>query len=225
MHFISHAKALKYRRSMIIKGTIYSEDTFNPPKVSVPPPPPIHPSIAIIAKLAVTATILFACLLASSASAQTGTQANPTPTGPSYSIIWDMSPTPQVDHYVVFEQTPAKTWAIVPGSEWVLPSMIPVKFDNVPEGLHVYTVTANVQDLLQSDFATPLYAQVIKILPPGLLKIQPKKLTALNDKLRVQKKHFVQFKQGIAPDYPQRILNSRQLLELSMAQKDATQPQ
>jgi hypothetical protein len=56
---------------------------------------------------------------------------------------------------------------------------------------------------------------------PQQLRITPKQLSQLDDKLRVEKKHFVQFKQGVAPNYPTRILKSREILALSMNQKDA----
>ncbi len=56
---------------------------------------------------------------------------------------------------------------------------------------------------------------------PQQLRITAKKLADLDDKLRVQKQHYVQFKQGVAPNYPTRILKSREILELSMNQKDA----
>jgi hypothetical protein len=45
------------------------------------------------------------------------------------------------------------------------------------------------------------------------------KLTAL---LRVKPEHFKLFKQGVAPDYPHRILAARQILDFSMDKKDAT---
>lgn len=57
---------------------------------------------------------------------------------------------------------------------------------------------------------------------PQQLRITPKKLSQLDDKLRVEKKQFVAFKTGTASDCARRILASREILELSMNKQDAT---
>lgn len=153
------------------------------------------------------------CLLTLTSFGQTApgsTVDNPSLAGATFTLTWDTVPAEFKATYRLYDgptniaETPEFSFTLA----------------NVPIGPHAYTVTA-VNIVGESGPSNVLFVLVLT-KPPAPGNLKKEKLQALEKKLRVQEKHFVQFKQGTAPDYPQRILGARQILEFSMKRPDAT---
>jgi hypothetical protein len=136
-------------------------------------------------------------------------------------LAWDASPeSPEmpVSGYEVSYGEAAGAWTQRLDVGKVLTAVVP----NLGTGRTYFFI---VRAYNSEGFSPPSNEVSAKIIgtpnAPQQLRITAKKLADLDDKLRVQKQHYVQFKQGVAPNYPTRILKSREILELSMNQKDA----
>ena len=111
----------------------------------------------------------------------------------------------------------------VPGAERIVGSL-GFRFTNLPTGRRIFTVTAS-NEFGESPHSNQLFVMVgaAPSKPNTPRVVPPQKLAQLDQKLRVQDKHFAMFRQGIAPDYPRRMLAARELLDLPMTRKAATQ--
>src|SRR4030095_16472747 len=158
------------------------------------------------------------------ATAQTGTTpngtaANPAKTTPNFGLQWDGNAASEgVTGYRLYEWFGGEARQIVPGE--IVGTT--ADMNNVASGQHIYSVTA-WNGLEESAHSNQLYVLVLgRPSPPGGLRANPVQLQALNKKLRVTPEHFVKFRQGVAPDYPHRILASREILGLAMTKQEAT---
>jgi hypothetical protein len=95
--------------------------------------------------------------------------------------------------------------------------------ENLAQGQTFFFVVVAYNEGGFSPKSNEVFAKIIG--PPGvpqLLHITAKKMAQLDDKLRVKKEHFVAFRNGApVPNYPERILASRKILDLGMTPKDA----
>jgi hypothetical protein len=135
-------------------------------------------------------------------------------------LQWDASDASEpVSGYEVSYGEAAGAWT----QRWDAGNALTVTITGLARGKTFYFIVRAYNSEGFSPPSNEVFARIFGVPgAPQQLRITAKKLAELDDKLRVQKQHYVQFKQGVAPNYPTRILKSRGILDLSMNPKDAT---